>query len=147
MNAFFVLIEIKSYEVHFLSKKLRMHCNFKFWILSNSFLRPGHNRSCIKWFAFLQFLKLFFFALIAIRSYKVLFFKNIPASTLQLQIMNVLKQFFKHREQEVICQIIFQHFYNDWTSFFGLTMIRSYKVQIYQKHAYECITTSNFELT
>ena len=43
--SFHVLTMIRSYEVHFLSETcLEMHCNFKFWICSNSFLGLGHNR-------------------------------------------------------------------------------------------------------
>ena len=44
--SFFVLIIIRSYKVHLLSKThLGTYCNFKFWICSNSFLASGHNRT------------------------------------------------------------------------------------------------------
>ena len=44
--SFSALTVVRGYVFYFLSRKcLRMHCNFKIWIFSNSFLGTGHNQS------------------------------------------------------------------------------------------------------
>ena len=114
LNVFFAIAMIRSYEVHLQSEKhLQTHCNFKFWICSSSFLDMGHDASCVKWFFIISMItQCLFCACYDSKLWSSVFIKNMPASSLQLQILNLLKQFFRRRAWRTTCQTIFQCFYD-----------------------------------
>ena len=109
LNFFFVLVAIRNYKVQFLSKThLRVHCNFKSRIFSNSFLGTGHNAPCIKqFFSISMIAELLFSCLLWLRTKKFSFHQKCTCECIATSNFEFSQIVFRHRAQCAMHQIIF----------------------------------------
>ena len=128
-NSFFWLAMMKRFKARFLSKThLWVHCNFKFWIWSCIFF--SHRAQLVTYQIIFQYYYdcwNSFLYLLWLEATKLIFVKNMPANSFQLQILNLRKQFFRSRAQKGMCQTIFQHYHNHWISFLYLLWLDNVK--------------------
>ena len=118
---FFVLVAFRSYNAHFHSKRICEFMELQILIFFEQCFRYGA-QFVMHQIIFQHFYEcsISFLYSLWLESRKISYYKNTPASSLQLQILKFLKQLFRHRAQCIIHRIIFQYFYGHSMSFLYL---------------------------